>query len=757
MFFSVAKLTTVVSLTHVALGAVGPDCVNGPLKSNKICDRNAPPAERAAALVAALTQEEKLANLVSKAQGAPRLGLPKYNWWGEALHGVAGAPGINFTGAYSTATSFPQPLLMAAAFDDDLIFNIGTAIGIESRAFGNGGVAPFDYWTPNVNAFKDPRWGRGSETPGEDVLVLKRYARNMIRGLEGDNPKERRVIATCKHYAANDFEDWMGTSRHDFDAKVSPQDLAEYYLQPFQECARDSKVGSFMCAYNAVNGVPSCANTYLMETILRGHWKWTDDNNYITSDCEAVLDISENHKYAPNLAAGTALAFISGTDLSCEYESSSDIPGAWSSGALNVTIVDRALNRLYHGLVRAGYFDGDAAVYANISAADINSPTAQKLAYQSATDGIVMLKNDQTLPLPLTQGKKVAMVGFWANDTSKLRGGYSGPPPFLHTPLYAAEKLGLVVKTSSGPVLQGNNASDTWTSGALAAANASDYIIYFGGQDTSAAGETKDRLTVAWPAAQLTLLAKLSKLGKPLVVVQMGDMLDNTPLLENKGINSILWASWPGQDGGPAVVDILSGAKAVAGRLPVTQYPVNYTEEVPMTDMTLRPSELNPGRTYRWYDSAVQSFGYGLHYTSFNATFGKYKPNFSIQALLADCSKEFKDTCPFPALPIRVSNTGNRTSDFVALAFVKSETGPKPYPLKTLAAYTRLRDISPGKPAETSLEWTLGNIARHDKDGNTVLYPGKYQVLLDEPTQAVLEFSLRGKEAVLDKWPSAPE
>ncbi|KAF2281393.1 glycoside hydrolase [Westerdykella ornata] len=734
-------------------GAVGPDCVNGPLKNNKICDITAKPAERAAALVAAMTQEEKLANLVSKAPGVQRLGLPAYNWWGEALHGVAGAPGISFSGDFKTATSFPMPLLMSAAFDDDLIFKVGTAIGTEARAFSNGGKAPFDYWTPNINPFKDPRWGRGSETPGEDTARLNGYVKSILAGLEGDNPKERRIIATCKHYVANDLENWKGTTRHDFDAKISQQDLAEYYMQPFQTCARDMKVGSFMCSYNAVNGVPACANPWLLETVLRGHWKWTDDNNYITSDCEAVLDISANHKYAPTNAAGTALAFNSGMDTSCEYSGSSDIPGAWKSGALNKTTVDRALNRLYHGLVRSGYFDGSSAVYAKLGAGDVNTQNAQQLARQAATNGIVMLKNDRTLPLSLAKGSKVAMIGFWANDTSKLRGGYSGPPPFLHTPVWAAQQQGLSVKTATGPILQNNNAADNWTTNALAAAKASDYILYFGGQDTSAAAEGSDRLSLAWPEAQITLINKLSGLGKPLVIIQMGDMLDDTPLINNKGVNSMLWASWSGQDGGPAVMDIISGAKAVAGRLPVTQYPANYTQ-LPMTDMNLRPSGSNPGRTYRWYSTPVRPFGFGLHYTTFKASFGAFGPSFSIQELLKGCRNEFPDTCAFPALPIEVSNTGNRTSDFVALAFVRSQTGPKPYPIKTLATYSRLRGIAPGQTAKVQLKWTLANLARHDENGNTVLYPGTYDLLLDEPTQATLSFSLTGEQAVLDKWPA---
>ena len=647
-----------------------------------------------------------------------------------------------------------MPLLMSAAFDDELIYKIATVIGIEARAFGNNGKAPFDFWTPNINPFKDPRWGRGSETPGEDAVRLKGYVKSLLLGLEGDNPKERRIVATCKHYAANDLENWKGTTRHDFNAKISQQDLAEYYLQPFQQCARDSNVGSFMCSYNSVNGVPACANTFLMGTILREHWKW-EENNYITSDCEAVLDVSQNHHYASSNAEGTALTFNAGMDSSCEYSGSSDIPGAWKSGALNETTVDRALNRLYRGLVRAGYFDGAAAVYAKLGAADVNTKPAQQLARQAATDGIVMLKNDNTLPLSLNQDTKLAMIGFWANDSKKLQGGYSGPAPFLRSPVYAAQQLNVSIKTSTGPNLQNNTASDTWTKDALAAANGSDYILYFGGQDTSAAAEGVDRLSLSWPEAQVTLINKLSGLGKPLVVIQMGDMLDNTPLLTNKGVNSILWVSWPGQDGGSAIIDIISGAKAVAGRLPLTQYPTNYTN-LAMTDMNLRPGGSNPGRTYRWYPTPVQSFGYGLHYTSFKISLGLPAPNLSIQNLLENCSKKFPDTCALPALHLTISNTGNRTSDYVALAFIKSTNGPKPYPIKTLAAYRRIRDIAPGRAVNASLGWTLSNVARHDEKGNTVLYPGDYQILLDEPVQTSFNFTLTGTEAVLDKWPTPP-
>jgi xylan 1,4-beta-xylosidase len=648
-----------------------------------------------------------------------------------------------------------MPLLIAATFNDRLFEAVGNVIGIEGRAFGNSGFSGIDYWTPNVNPFKDPRWGRGSETPGEDILLIKRYAASMIRGLEGDKA-QRRVVATCKHFAGNDFEDWNGSNRHNFNADVSLQDLAEYYMMPFQQCARDSKVGSIMCAYNAVNGVPSCANSYLMDTILRKHWNWTDHNNYITSDCEAVLDVSANHRYAKTNAAGTAMCFDAGMDTSCEYSGSSDIPGAWKQGLLKQATVDKALRRLYEGLIRAGYFDGENGVYASLGWSDVNKPESQQIALQSALEGIVLLKNDRTLPLNLNTSSKVAMVGFWADAADKLSGGYSGTPAYLRSPAYVAREMGLNITTAPGPILQSNSVNDSWTTRAVKVAGDADYILYFGGLDTSAAGETKDRLTIEWPAAQITLIKRLAQLGKPLVVVQLGDQVDDTPLLEIKGVNSILWANWPGQEGGRAVMQLILGAKAPAGRLPVTQYPANYTSLIGMTNVGLRASGSSPGRTYRWYSTAVKPFGFGLHYTTFNPQFGSFAKSFSINDLVRNCTKTYLDTCALPSLPVEVTNKGNRTSDYVVLAFVSGEYGPRPYPIKTLAAYTRINNISPGNNVTVNLEWTVGNLARHDENGNTVIYPGKYTLTLDEPALVNMTFILEGEPLVLDKWPKPP-
>jgi len=313
----------------------------------------------------------------------------------------------------------------------------------------------------------------------------------------------------------------------------------------------------------------------------------------------------------------------------------------------------------------------------------------------------------------------------------------------LITPVAAAKDMNISIITASG----------TSADAIASAASKADFVLYFGGLDTSSAGEQRDRSSLAWPAAQASLIKTLSGLGKPLVVVQMGDQVDNTPLLTDKGVNSVLWASWPGQEGGSGVMQIISGVKAPAGRLPVTQYPANYTS-VPMTDMNLRPGGSNPGRTYMWYPSAVQPFGTGDHYTTFEPSFGKISKTVAISDLMSGCKAQYPDTCSLPPLNVNVKNTGNVTSDYVALVFVGGEIGPAPYPIKRLATYTRLRNISAGQTASAQLSWSLSNLARHDNKGNMVLYPGTYTLMLDQPTLATTTFVLTGNATVLDEWPA---
>jgi beta-D-xylosidase 4 len=247
-----------------------PDCKSGPLSTFPICDQSLPSRQRAADLVSRLTTAEKITRLVTGSAGVDRLGLPGFQWWSEALHGVAYSPGVSFGGDLPAATSFPMPINLGASFNMTLVHRMADVISTEARAFNNEGRAGLEFFTPNINIFRDPRWGRGQETPGEDPFLTSQYVYALINGLQrGDDERYLKIAADCKHYAAYDLERWNGTDRTQFDARVSDQDLLETYLPPFESCVRDAKVASIMCSLNAVNGIPSCANKFLIQTIAR--------------------------------------------------------------------------------------------------------------------------------------------------------------------------------------------------------------------------------------------------------------------------------------------------------------------------------------------------------------------------------------------------------------------------------------------------------------------------------------------------------
>lgn len=701
-----------------------------------------------------MSNGDKLANLVNNSPGFQKLGLSAYQWWNEALHGVAHNRGITWGGNFNAATQFPQAITSGAAFDDDLVEQIGIVIGTEARAFANNGRAHLDFWTPDVNPFRDPRWGRGHETPGEDALRNSRFAEAFIRGMQG-TASTLRVVATCKHFAAYDLEAAGTTTRFNFDAKVSIQDLAEYYLPPFQGCARDAKAGSVMCSYNAVNGVPACANPYLMDTILRQHWNWTDEDQYVVSDCDAVYYLGNangGHRYKSSYAQAIGAAFQAGVDNICWATGGTapDPSAAFSQKQFTQATLDKMMVRQYRALIRAGYFDGPGSAYRSLGASNVNTLQAQKLALKAAVEGVVLLKNDGLLPMNATAlSDAVAMIGFWASKADEMLGGYSGSPPFNHDPVWAAKQLGMTVNYATGPVAQ----STFDTSTAVAAAQKSKVIIYFGGIDNTIEKESTDRTSISWPSGQLDLIRKLAGLGKPMIVVKLGTHVDDTPLLEMPNVRAIVWAGYPGQDGGTAVMQIITGAAAPAGRLPMTMYPADYVNKAPQTNMALRPSGSFPGRTYRWYQGAVFPFGHGLHYTNFTVAIGDFSATFSIQALIDACAETYLDRCPFPSLPVRVTNAGSFTSDYVVLAFVTGTYGPTPSPIKTLATYRRLFGITTEQSQTAMLSWTLGGLARVDAKGNRILYPGTYTVVIDQPAADNFTFVLTGTEVVLDTWP----
>ncbi|KAI0072248.1 beta-xylosidase [Panus rudis PR-1116 ss-1] len=734
-----------------------PDCANGPLKTNAICDTSKDPLTRAKALVNAMTVDEMVNNTDNFSGGAPRLGLPPYQWWSEALHGVASSPGVTFapSGEFSYATSFPQPILMGAAFDDDLIKAVATVISTEARAFNNAGRAGLDFFTPNINPFKDPRWGRGQETPGEDPFHTSAYVFQLIQGLQGGlDPKPYfKIVADCKHFAAYDMENWHGNVRYGFNAIVSQQDLSEYYLPSFQKCVRDAKVGSVMCSYNAVNGFPSCASPFLLQTVLRDHWGFTEDR-WVTSDCDAVGNVFDPHNFTSTLAGAAAVSLNAGTDVDCGLTYGQNLGAALSQNLTTVDKLKTALTRQFASLVRLGYFDpASKQPYRQLGWKDVNLPSSQQLAHKAALKGLVLLKNTGILPLSKSI-KKLALIGPWANATTEMQGNYQGVAPFLISPMMAAQQAGFEVT-----FVEGTNASTTNTSGfpaAVEAAKGADAVIFAGGLWETIEREEVDRETITWPGNQLDLVRELEATGKPLVVLQFGGgQVDDSELVKSKSVGAILWAGYPGQSGGTAIFDVLTGKASPAGRLTTTQYPADYVNQVPMTDMSLRPSSSNPGRTYKWFTGTpVFPFGFGMHFTTFSHSFAR-KPSssYSIQSLVAKSKNvQHADLATFDTFSISTKNTGKATSDYVALLFVNSNAGPAPHPNKELVGYTRLHDIAPGRSATASIAVTLGAISRTDENGDQWLYPGTYTLSLD--TDALkTTFKLTGRATRIMTFP----
>ncbi|KAI0191936.1 glycoside hydrolase superfamily [Astrocystis sublimbata] len=740
-----------------------PNCQSGPLASNQVCNATLDPWSRAAALVAAFTTSEKISNSQDNSPGVSRIGLPSYEWWNEALHGVANSRGVQFarSGDFSYATSFPQPITMGAAFDMPLIASVSNVTSTEARAFSNAGRAGLNFWTPNINPFRDPRWGRGQEVPSEDAYHMSQYVMQLIPGLQGGLTADPyyKLAATCKHYAGYDMENWKGNLRYGFDAKISMQDLQDYYLQPFRACVRDANGQSIMCSYNAVNGVPTCADPWLLQSVLREHYGFGGDR-WVTGDCGALNNVWNDHHYGSSAANAAATALNAGTDLDCGDFWPRNLQSAYNSRMINDTVLDRSLVRRYANMVRLGWFDAPAKQpYRQLAWADVAIPDAKALALRAAQEGLVLLKNEGAGKLPLANAtvKRVAVVGPLATATTQLQGNYFGTAQSVSSVVNAFKVAGYEVTTTQGCGITG-----TSTSGFAAAVNmakSADATIFVGGIDNSIESEGRDREQITWTGAQLSLIQQLATAtgDKPFVVVQMGTMVDSSALVSEKNVNALLWAGYPGQDGGNAVVSVLTGATAPAGRLPVTQYPSDYVNQVPMTNMNLQSGSGNPGRTYKWYTKTpVFPYGHGLHYTTFNVSISPDLPaTFATTDLVGSEDSEDGplDLLPLTSVPVSVTNTGNVTSDYVVLGFLKGEYGPSPYLIKSLVAFTRLHGIKPGDTATGSLDIKLGSVARSDGDGALTLWPAKYKLVLDNDDRASWDFEIAGDAAVLDKLP----
>jgi len=400
-----------------------------------------PISQRVDDLVSRMTLEEKASQLVNQARAIPRLQVPAYDWWSEALHGVANA---------GTATVFPEPIGLAATFDAPLVHDMAVVIGTEARAKHNQAVRAgrrdimegLDFWSPNINIFRDPRWGRGQETYGEDPFLTGRMGVAFVTGMQGDDPNYFRVISTPKHFAVHSGPE---TSRHTINVEVSKHDMEDTYLPAFRAAITEGKAGSIMCAYNRVNGEPACANTFLLKDQLRGAWKF---NGYVVSDCDAIVDVFGGHKFAKSMAEAAAVSLKSGMDNECadfftKATDNSDYVkflDAVKQGLLSEKDIDVALKRLFTARFRLGLFDPPEAVaYAQTPESEIDSEAHRALALRTAQESIVLLKNNGLLPLN-PDVRKIAVFGPLAESVAVLHGNYSGTASHATTALEGFRK-----------------------------------------------------------------------------------------------------------------------------------------------------------------------------------------------------------------------------------------------------------------------------------------------------------------------------
>ncbi|KAK9084421.1 hypothetical protein Scep_030892 [Stephania cephalantha] len=591
------------------------------------CDKSLSYYDRVKALVDGMTLDEKVGQLGDRAAGVARLGLPPYLWWSEALHGVSSTGhGTFFNATVPGATSFPTVIVTAASFNETLWKTIGQVVSNEARAMFNLGNTGLTFWSPNINVVRDPRWGRVMETPGEDPFVVARYSVNFVRGLqdlEGAetatdlNSRPLKTAACCKHYAAYDLENWLGVDRWHFNANVTEQDMLETFSYPFEICVREGDASSAMCSFNRVNGIPVCADPKLMKQNMRDEWGL---HGYIVSDCDSIEVIVDGQKWLGDTEVdAVAQVMKAGLDLDCGKYYTNFGKAAVEQGKIKESDIDNALKNLYAVLMRLGYFDG-MPMFDSLGKQDICSADNMELAADAARQGIVLLKNNATLPF--TNVKTLAVVGPHANATDAMIGNYAGVPCKYTSPFDGLSKYAQVTYEPGCDIACKN---ESLIFKAMQASMNADATVILVGLDTSMEREGVDRVDLNLPGYQTQLINQVAMVSKgPVVLVVLtAGVLDIGFAKDNPNINAIIWAGYPGQEGGQAIADILFGKYNPGGRLPLTWYQANYVDQVPMTSMLLRPDDTlgYPGRTYKFFNgTTVYPFGYGLSYSTYNYT-----------------------------------------------------------------------------------------------------------------------------------------
>ena len=691
---------------------------------------NLPIETRVNDLVSRMTLEEKVLQMQNAAPAIERLGIPAYDWWNEALHGVARA---------GYATVFPQAIGLAATWDTKLMHQVADVISTEARAkhhefIRNNQHARYEgltFWSPNINIFRDPRWGRGQETYGEDPYLTARLGVEFVKGLQGDDPRYFKVIATPKHYAVHSGPE---PERHGFDAKAYERDLRETYLPAFRATIVEGKADSVMCAYNRTNEEPCCANTRLMTDILRGEWGF---NGYVVSDCGAISDIWKGHKFAKTEAEASALAVRAGTDLTCGGEYASLIQ-ALKQGLITEAEIDTALKRLMTARFRLGMFNPPEMVpYARIPFSQNDTPEHRQLALQSARESIVLLKNaNATLPLRKDL-KSIAVIGPNADAPEVLWGNYNGRPSRLITPLAGiknAVSADTKIVYAAGSTLAGDSPqADKMIEEADKAARESDASVLVLGLSSKLEGEEMkvdvpgfhggDRTDLSLPQSQEALLKAVVATGKPVVVV----LLSGSAIAVNWANDhapAILQAWYPGGEGGTAIADVLFGDYNPAGRLPVTFYK-SVDQLPPFTDYSMQ------GRTYRYFKGEpLYPFGYGLSYTRFAYS------NLRVNSVKA--GEPVKAT-------VDVTNTGEREGDEVVQLYLTDVAASVPVPIRTLVGFERI-SLRPREKRTVTFTITPRQMSLIDNNDKRVIEPGEFLISVGGSQQG-----LRGRFLVSGK------
>lgn len=494
--------------------------------------------------------------------------------------------------------------------------------------YNAGQAEGLTFWSPNINIFRDPRWGRGQETPGEDPTMTGKYAISYVRGLQGDsyeggnNSGGLKVSACCKHFTAYDMDNWEGHTRYTFNALVSQQDLEDTYQPPFRSCILEGRASGVMCSYNRVNGVPTCADYNLLSKTARGLWGF---NGYIVSDCDAVSIIHDAQGYAKTPEDAVVDVLKAGMDVNCGTYVQKYAASAIHQGKILESDINRALHNLFSIRMRLGLFNSNPTrlPYGTIPPTQVCSQEHKNLALEAARDGIVLLKNSANL-LPLSQSKvtSLGVIGPNANSQWTLLGNYAGPPCDSVTPLQVLQEYVKDTRYVSGC---DSTACNSISAEAVQLASSVDHVVLFMGLDQTQEKEELDRVNLVLPGLQQVLITSVAKAAKnPVILVLIcGGPVDVTFAKYDSKIGGILWGGYPGEAGGQAIAEVIFGQHNPGGRLPVTWYPQEFTK-VPMTDMRMRPDPATgyPGRTYRFYTGrAVFRFGYGLSYSKYSYEF----------------------------------------------------------------------------------------------------------------------------------------